>query len=281
MMTDKTRRGFLESAAIATASLASLKGAEPAAEKAGEIRLGVASYSLRQFQRGLAIRMLRQLGISNLSVKEFHLPYSSTPKEVARGVEDFRRAGVTVTSGGVVYLLEDDDADMRRYFEYAKACGMPMLIVGPARATLPRMEKLVKEYGIAAAIHNHGPEDKHFPTPESALEAIKDMDPRVGVCIDVGHTTRAGGDPVKSIEAAGPRLLDVHIKDLRDLREKGSDVPVGDGAMPIVPILKTLRARNYQGVVHLEYEIDQDAPLPGMMKSFAYLRGALAALASA
>lgn len=266
---------------MAAASLASMKAAQPPAEKAGEIRLGVASYSLRQFQRGLAIRMLRQLGITNVSVKEFHLPYRSTPQEIARGVQDFRKAGVAIVSGGVVYLLEDSDEDMRRYFEYAKACGTPMLIVAPTRAALPRMEKFVKEYGVAAAIHNHGPEDKHFPTPESALEAIQGMDPRVGVCIDVGHTTRAGGDPVKSIEAAGLRLLDVHIKDLRDLREKGSDVPVGEGAMPVAAILKALRARSYQGVVNLEYEIDEDAPLPGMMKSFAYMRGVLAGLAAA
>lgn len=274
MMTDKTRRGFLGSA-VAAAGFASLEAAQPAPQA---LRLGVASYSLRQFQRGLALRMLSRLGITNLSVKEFHLPYSSTPQEIARGLEDFRRAGVTITSGGVIYLTEDSDADMRRYFEYAKACAMPMIVAGPTRVTLPRMERFVKEYGVAAAIHNHGPEDPHFPTPESALEAIRDMDPRVGVCIDVGHTTRAGGDPVRSIEAAGPRLLDVHIKDLRDLRQRGSDVPVGDGAMPIVAIFKALRARNYAGVVHLEYEIDQDDPLPGMMKSFAYMRGVLGAL---
>jgi sugar phosphate isomerase/epimerase len=141
--------------------------------------------------------------------------------------------------------------------------------------TLPSIEKLVKEYNIKAAIHNHGPEDKHFPSPESVLKAVKDMDSRMGLCMDIGHSVRAGSDIIQAAAQAGPRLHDMHTKDLRDLSDKGSQVPVGDGVIPIVALFKQLKKMNYKGGVMLEYEVEADAPLPGMQKSFAYMRGVL------
>ena len=41
---------------------------------------------------------------------------------------------------------------------------------------------------------------------------------------------------------------------------------------------RELKKANYQGGVMLEYEIDDLDPLPGMIKSFAYMRGVLAGL---
>jgi len=270
-----TRRGFL-GGAVALAGLRD--GGAAAAGDPQDIKLGVASYSLREFSRGLAIRMIRQLNVPYVSVKEFHLPYRSTPEELARGAKEFAKAGLKIVSGGVISLQQDDDADIRRYFEYAKTCGMPMMIIGPTHQTVPRIEKFVKEYNIPVAIHNHGPEDKHFPSPEVALKAVQDRDPRMGLCVDVGHTVRTGTSPVDSIQAAGSRLLDVHIKDLRNLQDGKSQVPVGDGAMPIVEIFQQLKKMNYQGYVNLEYEIEADSPLLGMAKSFSYMRGVLAGL---
>ena len=131
---------------------------------------------------------------------------------------------------------------------------------------------------IKVAVHNHGPEDKIFPTPQSALKLMGGMDPRVGVCIDVGHTVRTGVDLVETIRAAGSRLLDFHIKDLRDLKDAKSQCPVGDGAIPVVAMFKELKKRNYRGLIALEYEIDPNDPLNGMQKSLAYMRGVLAGL---
>ena len=136
-----------------------------------------------------------------------------------------------------------------------------------------------KQYNIKAAIHNHGPEDKDFfPTPQSVLKEVKNMDPRMGLCIDIGHTVRTGVDLMESIQMAGSRLHDMHVKDLRDLMNKDSQCAVGDGKMPIVAIFKQLKKMNYQGNVLLEYEINADDPLPGMHKSFAFMRGVLAGL---
>ena len=276
-ISDSTRRGFLGG----TMAAAGLRVAAPAPAAPQDLKLGVASYSLRQFQRALAIKMTRQLNVAYICIKEFHLPYSSTPEEIARAVKDFAKSGLKVVGGGVIYFNEDTDEGVRRYFDYAKATGMPLMVVAPSHQSLPRLEKFVKQYNLPVAIHNHGPEDKEFPSPESVLKAIQGMDPRVGLCIDAGHTTRTGANVLDSIRAAGSRLLDFHIKDLKDLMDGKTQVPVGDGAMPVVEIFKLLKKMNFQGCVNLEYEIDGDDPLLGMAKSFAYMRGVLAGLGGA
>jgi sugar phosphate isomerase/epimerase len=153
-----------------------------------------------------------------------------------------------------------------------------MIVAGPTLQTLPRVEKFAKEYDIKIAIHNHGPEDKHFPSPTGVLQAVKNMDPHMGLCIDLGHAVRTGTDLVAAIKSAGPRLFDVHIKDLADLKDRESQVPVGDGALPIPDIFRALIAIGFKGHVMLEYEINMDNPLPGMIKSFAYMRGVLAGM---
>jgi sugar phosphate isomerase/epimerase len=238
----------------------------------------VASYSLRELNRRDAIAAIQALGAPYVSIKSMHLPYESTPQEMAEGVAEFRTAGLSVVGGGVVTLQTDDDQDIRRYFEYAKAAGMPLMVIAPTPATLPRIERFVVEYDIGVAIHNHGPEDAYFPGPREALPFIRDMDPRVGLCVDVGHTTRTGVDIVEALEEAGDRVLDLHLKDLRDLMDPGSQCVVGEGAMPIPDIFRQLVDIGYRGYANLEYEIDAADPLPGMMRSFAYMRGVLAGL---
>ncbi|MEK7750853.1 MAG: sugar phosphate isomerase/epimerase [Acidobacteriota bacterium] len=273
-MTIKTsRRGFLaSSAALTLPSLPALA----AAAKADDIKLGVATYSLREFPRAQAIEMIKKLDIENVSIKEFHLRYKSTPAELAQGKKEFLDAGLKILSGGNIDLKKP--AELRTMFEYAKACGMPMMVCAPSHATLKDVEKLVKEFNIKAALHNHGPEDKEFPDPKTVLDAIKGMDPRMGLCIDIGHTSRTGANFVEWIEKAGARLIDVHVKDLKDPMGKDSQVPVGDGMLTIVPMFKLLKKMKYQGGVMLEYEIDAKNPFPGMQKSFAYMRGVLAGL---
>ena len=275
-MFSTTRRSFFGATA---GVLAATRGGFAATGSApGDIKLGVASYSFREFQRHLAIEDTKKLNVSYINIKDVHLALNSTPDEITKARSEFEKAGLTIVGGGNISFQKDDEADMRAKFEYAKLAGMPLIVCAPTHQTLPKLEKYVKEYNIKLALHNHGPEDKHFPTPQSVLDAVKNMDPRCGLCMDVGHSARTGVDVVEWVRQAGPRLLDMHIKDLKSTTDKASQVPVGDGVLPIVGIFKELKRMNYQGYVNLEYEIDASDPVPGMQKSFAYMRGVLAGL---
>jgi sugar phosphate isomerase/epimerase len=292
---DVPRRTFLKVAALGAASAALNESdvvratlAESGhtallrpAEDAG-IKLGVASYSLRNFPRQKAIEMTKALGTPYINFKSVHLPYEASPAEIAAARSEVAAAGLQIVGGGLITFETDTDDGVRKYFDYAKAAGMPVMVSTCHPGVLPRVEKFAKQYDIKIAIHNHGPEDQgFFPSPYDVLKAVKGMDPRMGLCIDVGHTVRTGTDVVRAIADAGPRLLDMHAKDLRDLKDKESQCIVGEGRMPIVDIFRQLKGMRYPGYVNLEYEIDADDPLPGMKQSFAYMRGVLAGLVSA
>src|SRR5262249_48568008 len=161
---------------------------------------------------------------------------------------------------------------------YAKMCGMPMMVCAPTHTNLGTIEKMVKEYNIRIAIHNHGPEDKQYPTPQSVLAGGGGMGPPCGRGMGVGGSAGAGGERVESIAEAGDRLFDIHMKDLRTFEPHAVQVDVGEGIMPVVAMFKQLQKIGYQGCVNLEYEINGDNPLPGMKNSFSYMRGVLAGL---
>jgi sugar phosphate isomerase/epimerase len=277
------RRNFLYSSATLAGAPLLERSAAAAPSAPDDIKLGVATYSFREFQRDLCIKFVRQLGVEYVDVKEFHLPQTDPPALLDAGRKAFDKAGLKVIGGGNVSLAEPDEAGLRKHFEYARNVGFPMMICAPRHENLGIIEKLAIEYNIKMALHNHGPEDKNFPTPQSVLEAIKGMDARMGLCMDIGHTCRAGADPVEWIDKAGPRLFEMHTKDLKDLKGPHdqpafSQCPVGDGAIPIAEIFKHLKKIGYQGVCSLEYEIEADNPMPGMQKSFSYMRGVLAGL---
>jgi len=260
-----TRRDMLKTSALAAAA-----AWLPAWKREEQIRLGVASYSLRKFKRTQAIEMVKACGVTYVNIKSFHLDYKLSPEELAAGRKEFDDAGLKVVGSGNNSI--GSEKEIAPLFEYAKHARFDLLVIAPKPELLPAIEAAVKKTGIAVAIHNHGPEDKIFPAPSDALKLIKDMDPRVGLCVDVGHTTRAGKDVVQEIADAGPRVLDMHMKDLKDLMNKNSQVPVGDGKMPVAEIFKQLVKMKYPGYVNLEYEIDADDPVPGMKKSFDHMR---------
>jgi sugar phosphate isomerase/epimerase len=225
------------------------------------------------------IGFLKQLNVLDLNAKDVkdHLP-ADTQQEMA-ALSDYAAASIKLHAAGTIYFPKDEDADIRSKFEYCKRAGIGVIVAGdPAPETLPRIEKFVKEYGIRFAIHNHGPEDKLWHSPLDVLKAVQSMDPRIGCCVDVGHTARAGTDVVEAIRAAGPRLFNVHMKDLTDFHSKESQVAVGEGIMPVRKIFEALMAMKYEGYVDLEYEIHADDPMPGVSNSFAFMRKTMAAL---
>jgi sugar phosphate isomerase/epimerase len=278
-----SRRSFVQSGAlIAAASVASNAipafALEPVPEsgKPSPIHLGLASYTFRNFTREQMIGYMKQLNVTDLNCKDVknHLPMD--PTEEAKALADYAAAGIKLHAAGTIYFPKDEDDDIRSKFEYCKRAGISVIVAGdPAPETLPRIEKFVKEYDIRLAIHNHGPEDKIWHSPLDVLKVVKTMDPRMGCCIDIGHTVRAGTDVVKAIHEVGPRLYNMHAKDLTSFTSKESQVAVGDGIMPMREIFQALIKIKYKGFVDLEYEVHGDDPMPGVTASFSYMRGVL------
>jgi sugar phosphate isomerase/epimerase len=281
MMTN--RRNFLRGGAMVAACALAVDGfplkAAADEKKSPQIKLGVASYSFHKFDRAHVIEFMKQLNCSRLNAKDVldHLPMtpaSATDEAVAA----YKAAGIELTAAGVIYFPTKDAADIQKKFEYAKRAGVSLIVGSPTRETLASVESFVKQSDIRLAIHNHGPEDKEWPSPLNVLKAIEPMDKRIGVCIDVGHTARTETDVVQAILKCSSRVFDIHIKDLADMTVKESQVAVGDGKMPIRQIFEALNTIGYKGYVDLEYEIHEDGPLPGMIKSFAFMRGVLAGM---
>ncbi|HLX84213.1 MAG TPA: sugar phosphate isomerase/epimerase [Terriglobales bacterium] len=250
--------------------------AKPVERSDAPIRLGLASYTFRNFTRAQMIGFMKQLNVSALNTKDVkdHLPMD--PQQETAALADYAANGIKLHAAGAVYFPKDDDADIRSKFEYCKRAGIGTIVAGdPSVEMLPRLEKFAEEYEIRIAIHNHGPEDKLWHSPLDVLKAVKGMDPRMGCCIDVGHTVRAGTDVVQAIHEAGPRLFNIHMKDLKSFTDKESQVSVGDGIMPVRKIFAALIDAKYRGFVDLEYEVHADDPMPGVIASFAYMRGVM------
>jgi len=281
-MTEKeqTRRQFLQIAGIG--AVASLAGAS---SSLGQVRgradkqrfqLGLASYTLRKFNLDDTLAMTKRLGLKYIAFKSFHLPLDSTPAQIRAVVAKVKEAGLILYGGGVISMKTEDQ--VHNAFDYAKAAGMKVIIGVPAPELLPLVNKKVKQYDIKVAIHNHGPGDKIYPTPASAYERIKDLDKRIGLCNDIGHTQRAGVDPSVSAKKYADRLLDVHMKDVSAAAAEGRGVEIGRGVIDIPKFLKMLIKIRYSGIVSFEYEKDADDPLAGLAESVGYVRGVLAAI---
>jgi sugar phosphate isomerase/epimerase len=279
MATRLSRRAFLGTSAAAAvwsasaSRLSAQAGAAPA--PGGGLKLGVASYSLREFPLDRALEMARVLGIRYMTFKDVHVPRTDPPETTRALRQKIEAAGITIMGGGTI-TLPNDPAQIKKDFEYAKNAGFPLIFVAPEPAALDTIEQMAKTYDIKVAIHNHGPEDKHWPRPHDAYAAIKSRDKRLGLCIDVGHTLRTGADPVQACREFADRLYDMHVKDLAVKTDRDSQVAVGRGLIDFPGLFRTLIDIGYQGQVGLEYEIKPKDPLPGMIESIAYMRGVLA-----
>jgi sugar phosphate isomerase/epimerase len=274
-----SRRTFLTStaAAVAVPALARRGEAAPASGPGPQsLKIGIASYTFRKFTLDQALEMAKQANVRYMSFKDVHVPRTATPEQLKEMRAKIEAAGITIMGGGTI-TMPNDPAQVRKDFAYAKAAGFPLIYASPDPAVLGAIEGLVKEFDVKLAIHNHGPEDKWYPGPIDAYKALAGRDPRMGLCVDIGHTSRTGADFIKAIVELKDRVLDMHVKDLTDPMNKDAQVEVGRGVFDFPRLFKALVDIGYQGQVGLEYEIKEEAPLPGVIESVAYMRGVLAA----
>ena len=280
-MGETTRRGFFQLAGLGAAAVSvsipmiGCAESNQQTRKDGYMRLklGMASYTFRKFNLEDTLAMTKKLGLQRIALKSFHLPLESSEDEIRAVAAKVKEAGLTLYGCGVVYMENEDE--VHRAFDYAQAADMEIIIGVPEHNLLNLVNKKVQEHDIKLAIHNHGPGDERYPSPESAYEKIKDLDPRMGLCIDIGHAQRIGIDPSEAAEMFSDRLYDVHIKDVSEASEKGTTVEIGRGVIDIPKFLRTLLKLKYTGTMALEFEKDADDPLPGSAESIGYLKGVL------
>jgi inosose dehydratase len=277
-----TRRQFIQWAGLgAAATLAgpratrSQASAEDAAadRRQRPLRLALASYSLRKFDLDQTLAMTARVGLEAICLKSFHLPLEATPDQIDAAVARVRETGIRLYAGGVITM--SNEQQVAEAFRYASAAGMSKIIGVPSPALLPLVQDMVQQYDIEVCIHNHGPGDKVYPTPDVAYEHIKSLDPRIGLCHDVGHTVRVGQDPIRLTQQCADRLLDVHIKDVTAADPSGQCIACGRGVIDLPGLLRALVRLDYSGFVAFEYEDQPDNPLPGLAESVGYVRGVL------
>jgi sugar phosphate isomerase/epimerase len=238
------------------------------------LKPGVASYTVRKMPLEQAIKAIQRVGLKYVSIKDAHISLKSTTEERRAVAEKFKAAGITPMSCGNV-SMENNEASVRQAFEYARDLGLPTIVCSPDPQSMAILDRMVKEFNIKLAIHNHGPEDKRFPSPYDVWKAVEKYDERIGLCIDVGHTARAKVDPAEAIVKCKARLYDLHIKDIASTESNAGTIEGGRGVLDLKGILQALLKIKYEHLVSFEYEKDADDPLPGLAETVGYTKGLL------
>ncbi|HLZ85697.1 MAG TPA: sugar phosphate isomerase/epimerase [Puia sp.] len=271
------RRKFLQTAGLGVVGLGmpALPALAGPAGKAGPsampLKMGIAGYTFLHVPPEQGIAMMKRVGVEALSIKDFYLPLDSNEEVIQGVVGKFAAAGIRIYAAGVIYMKTQAEVD--RAFDYAKKLGTDLIIGVPNPELLGYTELKVKAYNIRVAIHNHGPEDKLYPSPVDVYDHIKGLDQRIGLCLDIGHAARAGADIVKVVADYGPRILDMHIKDLSVIARESRPIELGRGVLDIVGLVKALIRMRYAGYCSIEHEMDMNDPLPGIAESAGYFRG--------
>ena len=258
-------RGAAASDGTAAASTAG-SGAAAAA-----LQLGIAGYTFAHVPLDQGIAMMKRVGVGALSIKDFYLPMDSNAATIQSVKEKFGASGIKIYAAGVIYMKTQAEVD--RAFEYAKMLGVDLIVGVPNPELLAYTEQKVKTYNIRVAVHNHGPEDKLYPSPVDVYDRIKGLDDRMGLCLDIGHAARAGANPVEVIGKYGKRIFDLHVKDLAEISTKAKPIELGRGVLDIAGVMKALTRIRYTGYCSIEHEMDMNDPLPGIAESAGFFRG--------
>jgi inosose dehydratase len=276
----KSRRQFLKLAgtgvlAAGATSLHAYPVMPVSVDKAiNTFTVGMAGYTFLRFNVEKTIEMMKRVGVTNLSLKDFHMPMNSTQEQINEVLGKFKSAGINVYTVGVVYMKTRESVDQA--FEYAKMAGVKMIVGAPDYELLPYVEEKIRKYDFKLAIHNHGPDNPLYPNATDIWNHIKDLDARIGICIDIGHTTRDGQDPSADINKYKSRIYDIHIKDVDKPAKEGKTIEMGRGIIDIPKVVETLRKIKYKGSCSLEFEKDMNDPLPGIAESIGYFKGVMA-----
>lgn len=277
-----SRRNFIRLAGIGavTASLPALPSmakAVPSTPPSKELfELGIAGYSFFGYNGDLDkdIEILKAVEIKYVTLKDFQLPYNCTKEQADQVMGKFRAAGIEPYGLGVIDMRNEKEVD--EAISYAQRAGVKMIVGAPRANVLQYLESKIKDTDIRVAIHNHGPEDKTFPDIDSIYEKIKNMDKKMGICLDIGHSFRCGHNPAAMLLKYKDRIYDMHFKDVDKPVLEGKTVVNGHGGIDFISYVKALRSAKYSGKISLEFELK--VPDMGIAESLGHFRGVLSAV---
>jgi len=237
-------------------------------------KLGCAGFTFVNFDIDKTLDVLQKLDLHYLCIKDFHLPLKSTDEEIAAFHKKLAEKGVTGYAVGPIYMSTEEEVD--RAFEYARRVGVKLIVGVPMHNILPYVDRKVKEYGMNYAIHLHGPDmPDRYPDAEDVWNHVKDLDPRIGMCLDIGHDRRNGKDPVADLKKYHSRVFDIHIKDVTGSTKAGRSFEIGRGIIDFPAFVEALREVGYTGVCSLEHERNMGDPFTGIGESIGYFRAAI------
>jgi sugar phosphate isomerase/epimerase len=276
-----TRRNFVKTAGVGViaaglqASVLSSAANIPVGTSRS-FRLAVAGYTFAKFNLDKSLEMMKRVGMTLLGVKDFHLPLNSSKEVIDQTLIKMKSYGVEPYGVGPIYMKSEAVVDQA--FAYAKLVGVKLIIGVPDIQFLPYVDKKVKEYDFRLAIHNHGPDLPLYSSAEDIWKEIKNLDTRIGFCLDIAHTARLGLDPIETYVKFKDRIYDLHIWDVDKPEKAGWCVEAGRGIIDFPKFFRTLKKHNYNGTCSLEYGKDMNDPLPGIAESIGYFKGVLAGL---
>jgi inosose dehydratase len=276
-------------AQLSFTSTAHAQSASPGRPGADSFHLAMAGYTFNKFKLDPTLEMLKKVDVQYLCIKDFHLPLTSTDEEIAAFHAKCKSFHVTGYGVGPIYMGTIEEVE--KAFAYARRVGVktlvgvPFKMVEKNRVASPELLKLihdkVQEFDIQYAIHNHGPDMPDlFPSAESAMELIQNLDKRVGLCLDIGHELRDDKDPVKAMTDFAERVHDIHLKNVTGPGKRGRAIELPRGAIDLLAFARVLRKVKYPGMCSLEFEKDMDNPITGVAECVGYFRGLMDATRS-
>ena len=233
-----------------------------------KFKLAMAGYTLNSFKTDAALKFCEDHGFRYLCVKNFHLPFESTATEIAEFSRKCADHGVTPYGVGPISMYTPDEA--KKYFDYAAALGVDLVVGVPGKKTGPKWvdvhsdramceacSKLADEYKIRFAIHNHGRNPKTgnpnlYPAVPEAYALIKDLSPRMGFCVDWAYTYADGLDCLDVAKTYRDRIFDGHVRCISDMKNGSSGINPAGRVFDFDGIFDALKTIGYSGCLGLE-----------------------------
>jgi inosose dehydratase len=276
-----SRRRFLASGSAAVAATFGELPCRAAADKSeewGGFPIGVQTISLRKYALPEVMRHLQGMGVRYIELSAgSHLPAAASDEQIAEARRLAAAAKLTITAQGVNRFSKDHAAN-RRVFEFARKLGIRTIIASPQpdAETFASLKRLVAEYDLRIAIHNHGP-GSLYDKLDSVVSAVRGHDHRIGACVDCGHFLASGEDPVACIRTLDDRVYGIHLKDVAELGKTSPNVVLGKGHLHVVALFKALRQIKFpaDGALSLEYEANRDNPVDDLKACLSVVKEAI------